>query len=82
MKNILIGLDMVKKQFLDTLAKSGLTLIDCLDKEFDPNFHEALSQEYVEGKQPNFIVREFQKGYMLNGRVIRASKVVVASDKQ
>lgn len=81
-KNIVQGLEMVKKQFMDTLTKSGLTMIDCLDKEFDPNFHEALSQEYVEGKQPNVVIREFQKGYILNGRVIRASKVVVACNKQ
>jgi molecular chaperone GrpE len=81
-KNILTGLQMVSKQFLDTLGKHGMTPIESIGKDFDPNFHEALAQEYMEGKRPNEIIKEFQKGYILNGRVIRAAKVVVASDKQ
>jgi molecular chaperone GrpE len=82
MKNVVIGLDMVQKQFLDTMGKHGLTPIQSTGKEFDPNFHEAVAQEYAEGKKPNEVIKEFQKGYCLNGRVIRASKVVVSSDKQ
>ena len=82
MKNVVIGLDMVQKQFLDTMGKHGLTPIQAIGKEFDPNFHEAVAQEYAEGKKPNEVIKEFQKGYCLNGRVIRASKVVVSSDKQ
>jgi molecular chaperone GrpE len=81
-KNLVIGLDMIQKQFLDTLAKHGLTPIHAIGKDFDPNFHEAMAQEYAEGKKPNEIVKEFQKGFTLNGRVVRASKVIVASDKQ
>lgn len=82
MQNVVVGLDMVRKQFLDSLSKHGVSQIESLAKAFDPNFHEAVGQEYVEGKQPNEIVKEFQKGYVLNGRLIRAAKVVVASDKQ
>jgi molecular chaperone GrpE len=81
-KNIMQGLDMVKKQFLDVLNKNGLSLVDSIGKDFDPNFHEALAQEYAEGKKPNEVIKEFQKGYVLNGRLIRAAKVVIASDKQ
>ena len=81
-KNLVVGLDMIQKQFLDTMGKHGLTPIQAIGKDFDPNFHEAMAQEYAEGKKPNEVIKEFQKGYTLNGRVIRASKVVVASDKQ
>ena len=81
-KNIVTGLNMVSKQFIDTLGKHGLTQIESVGKDFDPNYHEALMQEYVEGKRPNEVVKEFQKGYALNGRVVRAAKVVVSSDKQ
>lgn len=81
-KNIVVGLDMVRKQFVDTISKHGLTPIDSIGKEFDPNFHEAMAQEYAEGKKPNEIIKEFQKGYTLNGRLVRPAKVVVASDKQ
>jgi molecular chaperone GrpE len=82
MKNVVTGLDMVKKQFIDALSKHGLTPVDSIGKDFDPNFHEAVSQEYAEGKKPNEVIKEFQKGYTLNGRLVRAAKVVVASDKQ
>lgn len=81
-KNIVTGIDMVQKQFTDTLSKHGLTPVESVGKEFDPNFHEAMAQEYAEGVKPNFVVKEFQKGYSLNGRLLRAAKVVVASDKQ
>jgi molecular chaperone GrpE len=81
-KNIVTGLDMVKKQFIDTLSKHGLTPVESIGKDFDPNFHEALAQEYAEGAKPNQIIKEFQKGYTLNGRLVRPSKVVVASDKK
>jgi len=81
-KNLVFGLDMIQKQFVDTMGKHGLTPIEAIGKEFDPNFHEAMAQEYAEGKKPNEVIKEFQKGYTLNGRVIRATKVVVSSDKQ
>lgn len=81
-KNIVFGLDMVKKIFTDAMSKHGLVALDSLGKDFDPNFHEAMGQEYAEGKRPNEIVKEFQRGYTLNGRLIRAAKVLVASDKQ
>jgi molecular chaperone GrpE len=81
-KNLVFGLDMIQKQFLDTMGKHGLTPIESIGKEFDPNFHEAMAQEYAEGKKPNEVIKEFQKGYTLNGRVLRASKVVVSNDKQ
>ena len=81
-KNMVTGLDMVRKQFTDTLSKHGLTPVDAIGKDFDPNFHEALSQEYAEGKKPNEVIKEFQKGYTLNGRLVRPAKVVVSSDKQ
>lgn len=81
-KNIVVGMDMVTKQFLDTLTKHGLTPVPSVGKDFDPHLHEAMAQEYVEGAKPNQVVKEFQKGYSLNGRLLRAAKVVVASDKQ
>ncbi|WPU65210.1 nucleotide exchange factor GrpE [Peredibacter starrii] len=81
-KNMVTGLDMVRKQFIETLSKHGLTPVESVGKDFDPNFHEALAQEYAEGKKPNEVIKEFQKGYSLNGRLVRPAKVVVSSDKQ
>jgi molecular chaperone GrpE len=77
-KNIVTGLEMVRKQYLDVLAKNGLTQIESLGKIFDPNFHEAMAQEKIEGRKSQEIIKEYQKGYTLNGRLIRAAKVVIA----
>lgn len=77
-KNIVFGVDMVKKQFADVLHKFGLKEVETVGKIFDPNFHEALTQIEDETKKSNEIVSCQQKGYVLNGRLTRAAKVVVA----
>lgn len=79
-KNIFVGVDMVKTQFLDVLKSEGLTEVESTGKKFDPNFHEAVSQEKSEEKEDGEIVRELQKGYILNGRLLRASKVIVVKN--
>ena len=76
-KNIVKGIDMVKKQLLDTLACHGLTVQESLGKDFDPNFHEAMAQEESD-LESNKIISVFEQGYKLNGRLLRAAKVVVA----
>jgi molecular chaperone GrpE len=77
-KNIATGIEMIGKQFVSTLEKSGLSQLDSVGETFDPNFHEALSQIEAEGKEENEIVQEYEKGYVLNGRLLRAAKVVIA----
>jgi len=81
-KNIVIGIDMVKSQFLNILGQNGLTQVEAVGKTFDPNFHEAMAQQKVEGKPDHEIICEYQKGYVLNGRLLRASKVVVAKNEE
>ncbi len=78
-KNINIGLEMIRKQMLDSLAKHGLERIKSLNSPFDPNFHEAVSQEVNVEVPENTIVKEHQAGYKLNGRLLRAAKVVVST---
>ncbi len=78
-KNIFLGLEMVSKQFVDALKNHGLEKIEALGKTFDPNFHEAIAKEKDEEKEEMTILKEHQSGYALNGRVLRASKVVVSS---
>ncbi len=79
-KSIVVGIDMVTKQFLNVLNKNGLTQVEALGKAFDPNFHEAMAQQKAEGKNDLEVICEYQKGYVLNGRLLRASKVVVAKN--
>lgn len=78
--NIVKGIDMVRGQFLDVLKQNGLTAVEALGKIFDPNFHEAVAQAPAEGKENHEIITEYQKGYILNGRLLRASKVVVVNN--
>jgi molecular chaperone GrpE len=74
------GIHMVRDLFLSSLKKFGLEQIEALDQMFDPNFHEAMAQQPAEGKEDNTVLMEYQKGYVLNGRLIRASKVVVVKN--
>lgn len=79
-QNIVKGIDMIRTQFLDVLSKNGLTQVESLGKIFDPNFHEAVAQAPAPGKADQEIITEYQRGYMLNGRLLRAPKVVVANN--
>lgn len=79
-KNIVTGIEMVRNQFLDVLKNNGLKEVEALGKEFDPNFHEALAQQPAEGKEDQEILSVFQKGYILNGRLLRAAKVIVVKN--
>jgi len=77
-KNIVMGIQMVKDQFIETLKQNGLEVIETNEKEFDPKLHEAIGQKEVEGMTSGVVIEEVQKGYMLNGRVLRASKVITS----
>ncbi len=76
--NIRVGMEMVRTQFLEVLKAHGLETVQALGEEFDPNFHEAIGQQAVEGKKEQEVIQEYQKGYLLNGRLLRAAKVIVA----
>jgi molecular chaperone GrpE len=80
-KNIAVGIDMIAKQFISTLENHGLKKVDALGKEFDPNFHEALSQQAVEGKKEMEIIQVHQAVYTLNERLLRPAKVVVVKNE-
>lgn len=72
------GIDLIYQDLKEILSKQGLCPIECLGKSFDPNFHEAVMMLEKEGVEPQQVVEELQKGYLLNGKVIRPSKVVVS----
>ncbi|RLA63226.1 MAG: nucleotide exchange factor GrpE [Epsilonproteobacteria bacterium] len=79
-KDLILGLEMVRTNFLEVLLKNGVKSVESIGKEFDPNFHEAMAQQPAEGKKDGEIITEFQKGYILNGRLIRPAKVVVVKN--
>ena len=71
------GIELVYANFIDVLEKKGLKQINSINKEFNPVIHEALMQEKSK-ESPGTIIEEFQKGYMINDKVIRPTKVKVA----
>ena len=71
------GVKLVHRQLLETLQKMGMSEIDTTGK-FDPNIHEAVMQEAVDGKESGAIIAVFQKGYRVGDRIIRHSMVKVA----
>ncbi|MGB8656756.1 MAG: nucleotide exchange factor GrpE [Candidatus Zixiibacteriota bacterium] len=75
------GVELIYTHMKDILSKEGLKEIEVLGKHFNPNFHEAVTQaesdKYEEGK----VMEVISKGYLLNDRLLRASKVVVSKGK-
>jgi molecular chaperone GrpE len=72
------GADLTIKQFEAAFEKNNVVTIDPLGLSLNPEQHNAVSMMFVEGAEPNTIVNVFQKGYMLNGRLLRPAMVVVA----
>lgn len=72
------GMEMIFKQLSDVLKKSGLAEIPALGEEFDPNFHNAVMSEETDEYESGTVSGVMQKGYTLNGKVIRPSMVKVA----
>ena len=76
------GMELVYKKFKIVLEKNGLAPIKALGEKFDHNRHEAMMQTLTDESEEDKILEEFAKGYMLNGKVIRYSKVRVSKKKE
>ena len=73
------GIELVLKQFQDTLKSKGIEEIKALGETFDPELHEAVSSVQDDTKGEKEIVQEYRKGYKIGTKVIRHSMVVVAN---
>jgi molecular chaperone GrpE len=58
----------------EAFKQAGVEEIDPLGEDFNPEFHEAMAMKKVEGEKPNIVLSVFQKGYLLNGRLIRPAR--------
>lgn len=79
-KEDLKGMELIYKNFLKILESFGLRKIEAEGRKFDPYYHEVLLKEKSD-KEEGIILEEFQKGYLLNGKVIRHSKVKISEAK-
>ena len=71
------GVDLTLKGLMNVLEKAGVEEVKAVGTTFDPNFHEAVSEQEDDGAAPGTVLMELQKGYLLNQRLIRPAMVIV-----
>ena len=73
------GVRIVQQELLGALGRVGIQAFDPKGRPFDPNEHEAMAQQPVEGAESGTVVETYQQGYRVNGAVLRPARVVVAA---
>ena len=77
LNKIIDGIEIVKKDLITIFNKNGVEEIECLNKKFDPNYHQAMLEVEDNTKETGIVVQEIQKGYMMKGRLLRPALVGV-----
>ncbi|MFA0810995.1 nucleotide exchange factor GrpE [Microbulbifer epialgicus] len=77
-KALVEGIELTHKSFVDTLTKNSVEVVDPAGEPFDPELHQAMTQIPNGEVEPNTVLEVFQKGYRLNGRLVRPAMVVVS----
>jgi molecular chaperone GrpE len=72
------GTELTLKMFNDAVGKFGVEVVDPIDQPFDPEFHQAMSMQESHLKPANTVLAVMQKGYTLNGRLVRPAMVIVS----
>jgi len=75
------GLELTLKSLLDTVGKFGIEIISDIKVPFNPECHQAMKLSESNEIQPNYVIRMMQKGYKLNGRLLRPAMVEVSKNK-
>jgi len=75
---VIQGIELIYRQLQDVLTKAGAAPIEATGQTFDPERHEAVQRVPADDQPDNTVVEEFQRGYLLNGKVIRPALVKVA----
>jgi len=78
LKTLLEGVELTRKSALDALQGFKVEVLEPHGEPFDPQFHEAMTMVPSDTAEPNSVIDVLQKGYSLNGRLLRAAMVVVA----
>ncbi len=71
------GVELTLKMLKKVIDSFGVRTVETVGQMFDPNFHEGLGVEESEGNEDNIIVREVERGYLYNDRLLRSAKVIV-----
>ena len=76
------GMEIIKKDLVSIFKKNGINSIDCINKKFDPNFHQAMLELEDNTKEAGIVIQEIQKGYMMKDRLLRPSLVGVTKKRE
>ena len=82
LNKIIDGIEIVKQDLVSIFKKNGITTIECINKKFDPNFHQAMLEVDDNTKDPGTVIQEIQKGYMMKDRLLRPSLVSVTKKRE
>lgn len=77
-RTLISGIKLVHAEVIAALARVGIEPFDPVGEPFDPQHHEAVAQQPVEGAEPGTIVEVYQRGYRLGDTILRPARVVVA----
>jgi molecular chaperone GrpE len=75
---IVVGMEMIERQLKEFMSSSGVEVIDATGAKFDPNLHEAVSQEEDAATPEGHVVRQVRRGFRLRDRLLRAAMVIVS----
>ena len=81
-KNLVIGLEIVEKEILNTFEKHSLKQINPLGEKFDYNLHQAMFEVPTNEKEPGYVVEVSQKGYILHDRLVRPAMVGISKKSE
>ena len=73
------GVQMIYDQLLGVLKESGVEPVEAVGEPFDPNLHEAISQQHTDEAAEGTVLQQVQRGYKLNDRLVRPARVIVAA---
>ena len=82
LNKIIEGIEIIKKDLVSIFKKNSIEAIECINKKFDPNFHQAMLEVEDNTKNSGTVVQEIQKGYMMNDRLLRPSLVSVTKKRE
>ena len=82
LNKIIDSIEIVKQDLVSIFKKNGITPIECMNKKFDPNFHQAMLELEDNTKDAGTVVQEIQKGFMMKDRLLRPSLVGVTKKRE
>ena len=82
LNKIIDGIEIVKKDLVSIFKKNGIETIECINKKFDPNFHQAMLELEDNTKEAGTDVQEIQKRYMMKDRLLRPSLVGITKKRE